>query len=57
MTGAEYGYMGMGMDGRQLLKRRKVAVDGLKTLESFSGLDQGSQDWQVHLGMDAPPSQ
>jgi hypothetical protein len=34
----------------QLLKRRKVAIDGLKTLESFSTLDKSSLDWEVHLG-------
>lgn len=37
-------------DEAELLKRRKVAIDGLKTLESFSTLDKSSLDWEVHLG-------
>lgn len=36
-------------DSAEILKARKVAVDGLMQLEDFAGLDRKSTEWQVQL--------
>jgi hypothetical protein len=36
-------------DSEEVLKARKVAIDGLIQLEDFAGLDRKSTDWQVKL--------
>lgn len=36
-------------DEQQVQHQRKIAVDGLQTLNEFVGLDQNSSDWSVYL--------